>query len=82
MTKHVKGVTPRSAAVSGAASRSVPGTPAEPESMDQLLGDCARMAPHWRSGPQAPPSPARELHGISVPASSAALVSGMSEYGD
>lgn len=50
--------------------------------MAQLLGDCARMAPHWRSGPQAPRPPARELHGITVPASSTALVSGMSEYGD
>ncbi|MFH9422783.1 hypothetical protein [Streptomyces sp. NPDC017529] len=74
MTNYVKGVTHRPAAV--------PGFPAEPESMDQLLGDCARMAPHWRSGPRAPQAPARELHGIRVPASSAALVSGMSEYGD
>ncbi|MFD7666747.1 hypothetical protein [Streptomyces sp. NPDC059788] len=82
MTKHVKGVTPRSAAVRAAAPCRAPGSVAEPESMAQLLGDCARMAPHWRSGPQAPPPPARELHGISVPASSAALVSGMSEYGD
>ncbi|MFH8406096.1 hypothetical protein ACH4FX_15135 [Streptomyces sp. NPDC018019] len=81
MTKHVKGVTARSAGVGAPATRRSPGF-AEPESMAQLLGDCARMAPHWRSGPQPPPAPARELHGISVPASSAALVSGMSEYGD
>ncbi|MEV5598867.1 hypothetical protein [Streptomyces sp. NPDC052496] len=81
MTKYVKGVTPRSAGVSAPAARRAPGS-AEPESMAELLGDCARMAPHWRSGRQAPPPPARELHGISVPASSAALVSGMSEYGD
>ncbi|MFH8343414.1 hypothetical protein [Streptomyces sp. NPDC018045] len=82
MTKHVKGVTPRSAGVRAAVPRSVPGSADGPESMAQLLGDCARMAPHWRSGRQAPPPPARELHGISVPASSKALVSGMSEYGD
>ncbi|KWT60373.1 hypothetical protein ADL21_19340 [Streptomyces albus subsp. albus] len=81
MTKHVKGVTPRSSGVRATASRRSPGS-AEPESMAQLLGDCARMAPRWRSGPQAPRPPARELHGITVPASSAALVSGMSEYGD
>ncbi|GCD38282.1 hypothetical protein OEIGOIKO_06094 [Streptomyces chrestomyceticus JCM 4735] len=73
MTKYVKGVTPHSSAVRPAL---------EPESMAQLLGDCARMAPHWHSGRQEPAPPARELHGISVPASSAALVKGMSEYGD
>jgi hypothetical protein len=78
-------------------------TAAEPESMDQLLGDCARMAPHWtvpvcdrpspwalRPGwcPQADPggtavAPAsyEALHGVRVPAASARVLEGMSEYG-
>ncbi|HEV7626387.1 MAG TPA: hypothetical protein VGO89_07810 [Streptomyces sp.] len=71
---------------------------AEPESMDQLRGDCARMAPDW-SGPVFPalsPSPAlsapppgkpgapasyEALRGVRVPAASARLLEGMSEYG-
>ncbi|MGW1839315.1 hypothetical protein [Streptomyces sp. BBFR2] len=56
---------------------------AEPESLDQLRGDCARMAPRWRSAHTAPPpGRAAELRGVRVPARSAALVDGMSEYGD
>ncbi|NLU74503.1 hypothetical protein HCC61_17770 [Streptomyces sp. HNM0575] len=65
-------------------------TAAEPESMDQLLGDCARMAPHWTvtgvtgcDVPAAGPAASYEaLHGVRVPAASARLLEGMSEYGD
>ncbi|WP_431047818.1 hypothetical protein ACQUSR_24885 [Streptomyces sp. P1-3] len=57
---------------------------AEPESLTQLRGDCARMAPHWAATvAPAPPrvSPSR-IHGVQVPASSAHLLDGMSDYGD
>ncbi|MGD3105047.1 hypothetical protein [Streptomyces sp. YGL11-2] len=75
MTKPVKAVThpgPSAASVQ------------EPESLDQLRGDCARMAAHWTGGRRSAPAPGRpcDLHGIRVPAKSAALVDGMSEYGD
>ncbi|WP_326690876.1 MULTISPECIES: hypothetical protein [unclassified Streptomyces] len=58
----------------------------EPESMEQLRGDCARMAPHW-TAQRAPrddgrPVPPQVLHGVSVPSRSARLLDGMSEYGD
>ena len=59
---------------------------AEHESMEQLLGDCARMVPHWTAPHPAPEerSPVRpaSLHGVSVPVRSARLLDGMSEYGD
>ncbi|MFK4102843.1 hypothetical protein ACI2L1_22700 [Streptomyces sp. NPDC019531] len=49
-----------------------------------LLGDCARMAPHW-----AVPDPVVSLpvspsliHGVTVPEGSARLLEAMSEYGD
>ncbi|MEU3508990.1 hypothetical protein ABZ733_13930 [Streptomyces longwoodensis] len=49
-----------------------------------LRGDCARMAPHWaapdRSAPR--PVPPSHLHGVTVPAASARLLEGMSDYGD
>lgn len=59
----------------------------EPESMDELRGDCARMAPHWAAPfsfePPAPePVPASRIRGISVPPESARLLEGMSDYGD
>ncbi|MFI9026085.1 hypothetical protein [Streptomyces sp. NPDC053560] len=77
MTPHVKPVT---------TDRSTGRHPdgAAHDSMEQLLGDCARMAPHWRSDGHfaAPPRPAAELRGITVPATSAKLLDGMSEYGD
>lgn len=63
---------------------SCPTGAAEPESLDELRGDCARMAPHWALGhapAPGPVSPAR-IRGITVPSSSAALLDGMSEYGD
>ncbi|MGW1376252.1 hypothetical protein ACWD6P_18545 [Streptomyces sp. NPDC002446] len=75
MTKPVKAVTPRSAE-SPAVS--------EPESLDELRGDCARMAERWKTGRRSGPAPGRasDLHGIEVPEKSAKLVDGMSEYGD
>ncbi|MEI5100128.1 hypothetical protein RB200_18240 [Streptomyces sp. PmtG] len=55
-----------------------------PETLEALRGDCARMVPHWAvpAGPaSAPVSPSR-IHGVTVPAASARLIDGMSEYGD
>ncbi|MET9322668.1 hypothetical protein ABZX75_21110 [Streptomyces sp. NPDC003038] len=50
----------------------------------ELLGDCARMAPHWAV--PAGPRPARvapsQIHGISVPAASARLIASTAAYGD
>ncbi|MBD0736137.1 hypothetical protein BGM09_23755 [Streptomyces sp. CBMA29] len=57
---------------------------AEPESLDQLLGDCRRMAAHWHTPAaraQAVVAPA-SLHGIVVPPASAHVVRGMAEFGD
>ncbi|MCF6522956.1 hypothetical protein [Streptomyces sp. JJ36] len=61
--------------------------PAEPESLSQLRGDCARMAPHWRAGtrpagPRPAPAGSPRPRGVRVPARSAHLLDGMSEYGD
>jgi len=61
-----------------------PENPGNPESMETLRGDCARMAPHWVTpavAAAAPVSPAL-IHGISVPPASARLIDGMSQYGD
>ncbi|MEU8570631.1 hypothetical protein AB0C51_20180 [Streptomyces pathocidini] len=73
---------PASAAASAPASAAV-----EPESLAELRGDCARMAPHWavRDGDLAPvpePVPPSRIHGVRVPPSAARLLDGMSEYGD
>ncbi|GHC63641.1 hypothetical protein [Streptomyces cinnamoneus] len=70
MPKTVKDVTPTT----------------DPESLDELRRDCARMAPHWtrtagEPGP-AGTTPLSLIHGITVPAGSARLLDGMSEYGD
>ncbi|MEU6315361.1 hypothetical protein [Streptomyces sp. NPDC047014] len=50
----------------------------------RLLGDCARMAPHWPV--PAGPRPARvapsQIHGISVPPASARLIASTAVYGD
>ncbi|MBT2478419.1 hypothetical protein [Streptomyces sp. ISL-94] len=50
----------------------------------RLLGDCARMAPHWAV--PAGPLPARvapsQIHGISVPPASARLIASTAVYGD
>ncbi|ARF54953.1 hypothetical protein [Streptomyces gilvosporeus] len=81
MTKPVKAVTP-------SAARSASAT-ADPESLDQLRGDCARMAPRFSRSRctesaegKSVHGRATELHGVSVPEKSAALLEGMSEYGD
>lgn len=58
-----------------------------PESMAELLGDCHRMAAHWKHAgpakqqgqPDAPAAP--QAHGIHVPPKSAAAVRDMTEYG-
>ncbi|MFJ6791760.1 hypothetical protein [Streptomyces angustmyceticus] len=75
MTKPVKAVTPR---------KSHSPTAQDPESLDELRGDCARMAGRFRTGrrPAPPAGRAADLHGIEVPSRSAALVDGMSQYGD
>jgi hypothetical protein len=60
------------------------GSLADPESLEQLIGDCRRMAAHWTAAPaakaQARVTPAG-LHGITVSPASAHAVSGMAEYG-
>ncbi|WP_340562085.1 hypothetical protein [Streptomyces sp. GSL17-111] len=57
----------------------------EPESLDELRGDCARMAGRWTSGAKASGrsrAAAEPLHGVRVPDRSSRLVEGMSDYGD
>ncbi|MBC7272035.1 MULTISPECIES: hypothetical protein [Streptomyces] len=59
--------------------------PAEPEGgLDALLGDCARMAPHWAAPDRITPLPVSPslIHGVSVPPASARLLDAMSDYGD
>ncbi|MFI1091266.1 hypothetical protein [Streptomyces sp. NPDC020917] len=56
----------------------------ESESLQELIGDCRRMAEHWKAPAAKKPdavAPA-SLHGITVPAASAHVVSGMPDYGD
>ncbi|MEV6110873.1 hypothetical protein AB0M28_40200 [Streptomyces sp. NPDC051940] len=53
----------------------------------ELRDDCALMAPHWTAvapvgSAPLPPSRISGLARIIVPPASAALLSGMSEYGD
>ncbi len=59
--------------------------PADPEvDLASLLGDCARMAPHWAVPDRAlslPVSPSL-IHGVTVPPKSARLLDAMSDYGD
>ncbi|MGA4842455.1 hypothetical protein [Streptomyces sp. G45] len=42
------------------------------------------MVPHWAvpAVPTAAPVPPSLIHGVTVPAASARLIDGMSEYGD
>lgn len=59
----------------------------EPESMDDLRQDCARMSARWTStesaqAKDAEPATASLLHGVRVPDRSARLLDGMSDYGD
>ncbi|MFD9074529.1 hypothetical protein [Streptomyces lasiicapitis] len=53
------------------------------ENLESLRGDCARMVPHWVV-PVVPaaPVPPSLIHGVTVPAASARVIDGMSEYGD
>jgi hypothetical protein len=68
---------------SPASSPQAPAPLAEPDSLEQLIGDCRRMAAQWHTpAPSAPAAPSAALHGITVPAKSARAVAGMSEYGD
>lgn len=56
-----------------------------PESLAELVGDGARMARDWpvpHTAPAAAPTPWDRIHGVRVPASSAHLLAGMSDYGD
>lgn len=56
---------------------------AEPDSLEQLIGDSRRMAAHWHTpAPAAPAAPSSGPHGITVPEKSAHVVAGMAEYGD
>ncbi|MYS25197.1 hypothetical protein GA0115240_176016 [Streptomyces sp. DvalAA-14] len=57
---------------------------ADPDSLEQLIGDSRRMAPHWKTPAATAQAVAAPVgpHGISVSAASAHLVDGMSEYGD
>jgi hypothetical protein len=81
------GVVVPSSTPSGAAPASGPAASApiaEPDSLEQLIGDCRQMAQRWRTpavrtGAAAPPA---SLHGITVPPSSVHVLDGMSEYGD
>lgn len=50
----------------------------------RLLGDCARMAPHWAVPADPLPAPVApsQIHGVSVPPASARLIASTTEYGD
>jgi hypothetical protein len=61
--------------------------PAEPESLEQLIGDCRRMAEHWKMPATTADSAAAAdgpsaLRGVTVPAASAHVVEVMAEFGD
>lgn len=75
------GAKPETDAAVAAATDATVGT--EAESLAQLRGDCARMAPHWKAERCGAPAPgtASDLHGVRVPAASAALLLAMSDYG-
>ncbi|MFF4322320.1 hypothetical protein [Streptomyces sp. NPDC001568] len=50
----------------------------------RLLGDCARMAPHWTvpEGPRPVRVAPSQIHGVSVPPDSARLIASTAAYGD
>lgn len=50
---------------------------------EQLLGDCARMAPHWPvpAGPGPDRVAPAQINGIRVPAASARLIASTAAYG-
>lgn len=72
--------TPRATGVTSALA---PVPLAEPDSLEQLIGDCRQMAAHWHvpAGERTASAPAG-LHGITVPPASAHVVAGMAEFGD
>jgi len=92
MSKSVNAVTSSSAhaARTDAPPPSVCAAPAaEPESLDELRGDCARMdrrfakaAARAAAPGAAAPASASLIRGVTVPPESARLLDGMSEYGD
>jgi hypothetical protein len=55
----------------------------ESESLQELIGDCRRMAEHWKAPAAERPDPVAPAgpHGITVPPASARAVSGMPDYG-
>jgi hypothetical protein len=59
-------------------------TPDAPDTLEQLIDDCLRMAEHWRTVPPVQPkdrgAPAGP-HGITVSPASAHAVRAMTEYG-
>ncbi|MCM2576389.1 hypothetical protein [Streptomyces meridianus] len=56
----------------------------EVESLLQLRGDCARMAPRWTASHRAAetPVPPSRIHGVVVTPAAARLLDAMSDYGD
>ncbi|KUF15372.1 MULTISPECIES: hypothetical protein [Streptomyces] len=54
-----------------------------PETLESLRGACVRMVPHWVV-PAVPvvPVPPSLIHGVTVPAATARVLDGMSDYGD
>lgn len=54
------------------------------ESLVQLRGDCARMAPRWSTAHRAAEEPVSPslIHGITVTPAAARLLDAMSDYGD
>ncbi|MFI0899456.1 hypothetical protein [Streptomyces sp. NPDC020983] len=56
---------------------------AGPDSMEELIGDCRKMAAHWHTAPAAVPAErAAGPRGITVPDATAHVVAGMADYGD
>ncbi|MFG1806519.1 hypothetical protein [Streptomyces sp. NPDC049040] len=57
---------------------------AEPDSLEQLIGDSRRMAAHWHvpAGDERAAAAPAGLRGISVPPASAHVVAGMAEFCD
>ena len=56
----------------------------EVESLLQLRGDCARMAPRWTAAHRTAedPVPPSRIHGVTVTPAAARLLDAMSDYGD
>ncbi|GAA4081803.1 MULTISPECIES: hypothetical protein [Streptomyces] len=54
------------------------------QGLEELRGDCARMAPHWVVPAALAPDPVPPslIHGVTVPPASVRLIADMSDYGD